>query len=61
MAQCSKCLFRKREAELAKLKEDYDAGNIQHESALANLRQKHNSVISDLGDQIDQLNKAKSK
>ena len=54
-------LNRKRESELAKLKEDYDNGALQHESVLAGLRQKHNAVISDLGDQIDQLNKAKSK
>ena len=53
--------FRKRESELAKLKEDFDAGALQHETVLANLRQKHNAVIADLGDQIDQLNKAKSK
>ena len=49
------------EAELSKLKEDYDNGALQHETILANLRQKHNAVIADLGDQIDQLNKAKSK
>ena len=54
-------LNRKRESELAKLKEDYDTGALQHETALAGLRQKHNSVIADLGEQIDQLNKAKSK
>ena len=54
-------LNRKRESELAKLKEDYDSGALQHETSLAGLRQKHNGVIADLGDQIDQLNKAKSK
>ena len=43
------------------MKEDYDNGALQHETILANLRQKHNAVIADLGDQIDQLNKAKSK
>ena len=54
-------LNRKREAELAKLKEDHDGAALQHEQVLANLRQKHNAVIADLGDQVDQLNKAKSK
>lgn len=54
-------LNRKRESELAKMKEEYDSNALQHESALANLRQKHNAVIADLGDQIDQLNKAKIK
>jgi len=54
-------LNRKREAELAKLKEDLDNSSLQHENALANMRQKHNSVISDLAEQIDVLNKAKAK
>ena len=54
-------LNRKRESELAKLKEDYNNNSLQHETILANLRQKHNAVIADLGEQIDQLNKAKTK
>ncbi len=54
-------LNRKREAELAKLKEDHDSAALQHETVLASLRQKHNAVIADLGDQVDQLNKAKTK
>ena len=54
-------LNRKREAELARLKEELENHTLQHESALASLRQKHNSVIADLGDQIDVLNKAKAK
>ena len=54
-------LNRKREAELSKLKEEFETGALNHESALANLRQKHNAVIGDLGDQIDTLNKAKAK
>ena len=54
-------LNRKRETELARLKEELENHALQHESALASLRQKHNSVIADLGDQIDQLNKSKAK
>ena len=54
-------LNRKREAELARLKEELESHALQHESVLASLRQKHNSVISNLGDQIDQMNKAKAK
>ena len=54
-------LNRKREAELARLKEELESHALQHESVLASLRQKHNTVISDLGDQIDQMNKAKAK
>ena len=54
-------LNRKREAELTRLKEELESHALQHESTLATLRQKHNGVISDLGDQIDTLNKAKAK
>ena len=46
---------------MARLKEDLESHALQHESSLASLRQKHNGVIADLGDQIDQLNKAKAK
>ena len=52
---------KKREAELFKLKQELDDSTLQHETNLANLRQKHNSTISQLGDQIDQLNKNKAK
>ena len=54
-------LNRKREAELAKLKEELESSALQHEASLAALRQKHNAVIGDLADQIDTLNKAKAK
>ena len=45
----------------ARLKEELENNSLQHESSLASLRQKHNTVIADLGDQIDTLNKAKAK
>ena len=35
--------------------------NITHEATLACLRQKHNSTIAELGEQIDTMNKAKAK
>ena len=54
-------LNRKRESELAKLKEELDNSSLHHETALATLRQKHNAVIADLAEQIDSLNKAKAK
>merc|ERR1719378_1804880 len=54
-------LNTRREEELAKLKMELDESNITHESTLAMLRQKHNSSISELGDQIDSLNKLKAK
>lgn len=54
-------LNARREEELLHLKQSLDDSNIQHESTLAVLRQKHNSAISDLGEQIDVLNKQKAK
>jgi myosin heavy chain 6/7 len=54
-------LNTRREEELAKLKSELDGSNISHESTLATLRQKHNTTIADMGDQIDQLNKHKAK
>merc|ERR1712214_277197 len=54
-------LNKKREAELAKLKNDLEESNIAHEGTLASLRQKHNNAMADMGDQIDQLNKMKAK
>ena len=54
-------LNSRREEELAKLKGDLDACNINHESTLAVLRQKHNASIADMGEQIDNLNKQKAK
>eukprot|EP00095_Tigriopus_kingsejongensis_P012356 maker-scaffold198_size266703-snap-gene-1.28 protein:Tk12356 transcript:maker-scaffold198_size266703-snap-gene-1.28-mRNA-1 annotation:"myosin heavy muscle isoform x29" len=53
-------LNARREEELAKLKKDLDECNISHESTLAMLRQKHNGAISDMGEQIDILNKQKA-
>merc|ERR1712142_1159702 len=54
-------LNTRREEELAKLKMGLDESNITHESTLAMLRQKHNASISELGEQIDTLNKLKAK
>merc|ERR1711970_1525803 len=54
-------LNTRREEELARLKMELDESNIVHESSLAMLRQKHNGSISELGEQIDNLNKLKAK
>ena len=54
-------LNKKREGELAKLKADLDESNIAHEGTLAALRQKHNNNMSEMGEQIDSLNKMKAK
>jgi len=52
---------KKREAELHKLKQELDDATLHHETGLASIRQKHNAIIADLGEQIDQLNKGKAK
>lgn len=54
-------LNKKRETELAKLKAELEESNLAHEGTLSALRQKHNSTMSELGDQIDGLNKMKAK
>merc|ERR1712106_425435 len=54
-------LNTRREEELVKLKMELDESNITHGSTLAMLRQKHNGSISEMGDQIDTLNKLKAK
>ena len=41
--------------------QELDDANLHHETGLASIRQKHNSIIADLGDQIDQLNKGEEK
>merc|ERR1719400_2060085 len=54
-------LNKKRESELAKLKAELEESNIAHEGTLAALRQKHNNNMSEMGEQIDGLNKNKAK
>merc|ERR1712123_390531 len=54
-------LNKKREAERARIKVELDELNISHEGMLAGMRQKHNSTMSDMGDQIDGLNTSKLK
>merc|ERR1719507_136170 len=54
-------LNKKRESELAKLKAELDEINFNHEGTLAALRQKHNNNMSEMGEQIEGLNKMKAK
>jgi len=54
-------LNKKREQELAKLKAELEESNIAHEGTLAALRQKHNNNMSEMGENIDGLNKMKAK
>jgi myosin heavy chain 6/7 len=52
---------KKREAELARLKAELEESNIAHEGTLSALRLKHNHKMSELGEQIDAMNKLKAK
>merc|ERR1711970_34805 len=54
-------LNKKRESELGKLKAELEESNISHEGTLAALRSKHNNTMSEMGENIDALNKNKSK
>merc|ERR1711887_524474 len=53
-------LNKKRESELGKLKGELEGSNISHEGTLAALRSKHNNTMSEMGENIDSLNKNKS-
>merc|ERR1719297_689286 len=54
-------LNKKREAELARIRGELEQLNIAHESTLAALHMKHNNSMSELGEQIDNLNGSKMK
>merc|ERR1740137_401712 len=54
-------LNKKKTAMLAEMKLELEESNIGFEGTLAALRSKHNNTIGELGEQIDTLNKMKSK
>jgi len=54
-------LSKKRDAEYAKIRREYEEGQIHHENALAALRKKHNDAVAEMTDQIDHLGKMKAK
>ena len=54
-------LNKKKTQQLAELKQELEEANISFEGTLAALRSKHNNTISELGEQIDNLNKMKAK
>nr|XP_053645280.1 myosin heavy chain, muscle-like [Cherax quadricarinatus] len=54
-------LNKKREAELAKLRRDLEENNIKYNSTLNTLRKKHTDTVSELSEQIANLNKVKCK
>ncbi|CAM4755711.1 unnamed protein product [Rotaria magnacalcarata] len=52
---------KKRETELQKLRRDLEEANLQHEATAAQLRKKHQDAVTEMGEQIDQLQKLKNK
>lgn len=54
-------LNKKREQELLKLRRDLEEQSLQHESQIATLRKKAQDAANEMADQIDQLQKVKSK
>ena len=54
-------LNKKREAELLKLRKDLEEANIQHESIVHGLKKKHQDAVQEINEQIDQLQKMKSR
>jgi len=54
-------LNKKRESEVTKLRKDLEESHIQHDSTLISLKKKQADSVSEMSEQIDQLNKMKSK
>ncbi|CAB4054204.1 MYH6_7 [Lepeophtheirus salmonis] len=54
-------LNKKREAEVLRLRKDLEEASIQQEAIILSLKKKHHDAISEMTEQIDQLNKLKSK
>ena len=54
-------LNKKKESELAKLKFDLEETNLQREAAYNILKKKHSDTVTDMNEQIDSLQKAKTK
>ena len=54
-------IARRREAEVAKLKKDFELLSVQHESSEASLRKRHQDAVNEMSEQIDFLNRNKAK
>ena len=54
-------LNKKREQELLKLRRDLEEQTLQHEAQISALRKKQQDAANEMSDQIDQLQKAKSR
>jgi len=52
---------RRREADLAKLQRDLEDAQGQNDAQLTTFRKKHQEVVNQLTEQLDQLHKTKQK
>ncbi len=52
---------KKRESELQKLRRDMEEQQIQSETQLASLKKKQQDAVNELSEQVDNINKVKSK
>uniref|UniRef100_A0A8C4QYA4 Slow myosin heavy chain 1 n=3 Tax=Eptatretus burgeri TaxID=7764 RepID=A0A8C4QYA4_EPTBU len=52
---------KKREAEFQKMRRDLEESTLQHEATAAALRKKHADSMAELGEQIDNLQRVKTK
>merc|ERR1712214_192030 len=54
-------LNKKREAEVTKLRRDLEEAKIQQEATVVGLKKKHQDAIAEMQEQVEQLNKIKTK
>lgn len=54
-------LNKKREAELSSLRRDLEEANVQHEATASQMKRKHQEAVSEMGAQMDLLQKAKNR
>merc|ERR1712203_595905 len=54
-------LNKRREAEMAKLRRDFEEANLSHESTLSNLRKKQADQVGELSEVVDNLQRVKQK
>ena len=52
---------KKRDSELAKLRKLLEDVHLESEETAHHLRQKHQAAITEMQDQLDQIQKAKNK
>merc|ERR1712018_135806 len=54
-------LNKRREAEMAKLRRDFEESNLAHESTVSTLRKKQADQVSELSEAVDNLTRVKQK